>query len=79
MLHLSFKNIDLTITWRMWLILAVTAAGIYLGGVTSAYFLAQVQFSQRAAASDKTVAEIPEKTADKTAQKVIQAIKDDKQ
>ena len=76
MIHLSFKNVDLTITWRMWFVVVATAAGIYLGGVTSGYFMAQAQYAQRAAQRDKSVAEIKQKV-DQLPGQVKQAVQDD--
>ena len=84
MIHLEFKNIDITVTWRMMVLLVCVEFGIYLGGVTSGYLMNQAQYSQRAAARDKTVGEIkqkvdqiPDQTATKTADAVKQVVKDD--
>jgi hypothetical protein len=80
MIHLEFKNSDITVTWRMMIVILCAVFGIYLGGVTSGYFMAQVQYSQRAAARDKTVGEIKQQVAqlpNKTADAVKQAVQDD--
>ncbi len=73
MIHLEFKNSELTITWRMLVLLFCVALGIHLGGVVSGYCIAQAQFAQRAEARDKAIAQLPDKTADK----VKQAVEDD--
>lgn len=80
MIHFEFKDSELTITWRMLVVIFCTVLGIYLGGVTSGYFIAQAQYAQRALVRDKTVNEIKAlvvQTPDKTAEKVKQDVKDD--
>ncbi|AHF77916.1 Phage protein [Sodalis praecaptivus] len=83
-MHFTFKNTELTITWRMWLIVIATGFSIYLSGTSTGYFIAQAQYSQRADKRDKTVGEIklkvdqiPDQTATKTADKVKQVVQED--
>ncbi|WP_213993845.1 hypothetical protein [Sodalis sp. dw_96] len=81
MIHFTFKNTEISITWRMWLIVAATAMGIYLGGFQSGYSTAQAKFSLRADARDKTTGEIKASIAQlpaKTAEKTAAALKDEK-
>ncbi|WP_132926637.1 hypothetical protein [Sodalis ligni] len=80
MIHLESKDSEITATWRILIVLACIAFGIYLGGAISGYYIAQAQYSQRAAARDKTVGEIKQQVAqlpNKTADAVKQAVQDD--
>lgn len=71
------KHQELTITWKMWLIITATALGIYLGGVVSGYFYYRAQQlpinqqrDARLSRLERAVTMLPEKTADKTVEKV---------
>ncbi|EJQ2008212.1 hypothetical protein FZI51_12685 [Cronobacter sakazakii] len=67
-----------------WLIVIVTAVGIFFGGVTSGYFMFRAESLQRTEKRDRTVNEIkqkldslPQQTAEKTADKVKQVVQED--
>lgn len=44
--------------WQMWLIISIASFGIYIGGVTSGYFMFRAESLQRTEKRDKAVEEI---------------------
>lgn len=49
------------ITWQMLIVIFATAFGIYLGGVTSGYFIARAEYAQRAIERDARVEQLNKK------------------
>lgn len=49
------------ITWQMLTVIFATAFGIYLGGVTSGYFIARAEYAQRAIERDARVEQLNKK------------------
>lgn len=49
------------ITWQMLVVIFATAFGIYLGGVTSGYFIARAEYAQRAIERDARVEQLNKK------------------
>lgn len=69
-----------SITWQMWLAIFATSFGIYLGGVSSGYFIARAEYAQRAIQRDVTVNEIKKKVdqlPQQTATEVKEAVKEE--
>ncbi len=60
------------ITWRMWLIVSVTAFGVYLGGVTSGYYIARAEYASQLTVLQSKVEQIPQRTADKVQKAVTE-------
>lgn len=60
------------ITWRMWLIVSVTAFGVYLGGVTSGYYIARAEYATQLTQLQSKVEQIPQRTADKVQKAVTE-------
>ncbi|OON35620.1 hypothetical protein BTJ39_22350 [Izhakiella australiensis] len=56
------------ITWRMWVVIFATAFGIYIGGVTSGYMIANARHEATQIkdfkAVDKKLDQLPAKTAE---------------
>ncbi|MDU6413458.1 hypothetical protein [Mixta calida] len=66
------------ITWQMLLVIFATSFGIYLGGVSSGYFIARAEYAQKAQQRDVTVNEIKKKVdqlPQQTASEVKEAVK----
>lgn len=69
-----------SITWQMWLAIFATSFGIYLGGVSSGYFIARAEYAQRAIQRDVTVNEIKKKVdqlPQQTATEVKEAVREE--
>lgn len=47
--------------WQLWLMISVCALGVFIGGVTSGYFMFRAESLQRTEQRDKTVNEIKKK------------------
>jgi|GEM_PF-1598178 len=47
--------------WQMWVIILIASFGIYIGGVTSGYFMWRAESLQRTEQRDKKVDEIQKK------------------
>ncbi|WP_313684212.1 hypothetical protein [Pantoea sp.] len=58
---------ELSITWRMWIVIFATAFGIYAGGLTSGYMIANAKHETSQAKTlksvDKKLDQLPAKTA----------------
>ncbi|WP_231566747.1 hypothetical protein [Erwinia sp. 9145] len=67
---------EFSISWRMWIVMFATSFGIYLGGVTSGYFIARAEYSQYALKRDATVNEI-KRRVEQLPQRTAEAVKED--
>lgn len=79
-MNMKLSSEELSITWRMWIVIFMTAFGIYLGGVTSGYFIARAEYSIKANQRDVTVNEIKKKVEQlpqQTATEVNKVVKED--
>lgn len=68
------------ITWQMWLAIFATSFGIYLGGVSSGYFIARAEYAQKANQRDVKVEELKKKVdqlPQQTATEVNKVVKED--
>ncbi|MDF7631440.1 hypothetical protein PUG46_19500 [Erwiniaceae bacterium L1_55_4] len=59
---------EFSVTWQMWLVIFATAFGIYIGGLTSGYMIANARHDAAQAKMlnrvDKKLDQLPAKTAD---------------
>lgn len=68
------------VTWQMLVVVSLTSFGIYLGGVSSGYFLFRAEYQHKADARDRTVNEIKQKVdqlPQKTATEVNKVVRED--
>lgn len=68
------------ITWQMLLVIFATSFGIYLGGVSSGYFIARAEYAQKAQQRDVKVEELNKKVdriPQQTATEVNKVVKED--
>lgn len=68
------------ITWQMLLVIFATSFGIYLGGVSSGYFIARAEYAQKAQQRDVKVDELNKKVdllPQQTATEVNKVVKED--
>ena len=74
------KTGQTVITWQMVAVVALTSFAIYLGGVSSGYFMFRAEYLKKAEQRDKVVNEIKQKVdqlPQQTASEVKQAVKEE--
>lgn len=79
-MNMKFTHEELSITWRMWVVIFMTSFGIYLGGVTSGYFIARSEYAMKANQRDVVVGGIQKKLdalPRQTATEVNKVVKED--
>lgn len=64
------------VTWQMMLVIVLTSSGIFLGGVSSGYFLRSAEYQHQADAQAKTLSRV-DKKIDQLPARTAEAVKED--